>query len=53
MNVQLIEPKFIVGIWNTIKPYIERALEHTDDYTSEQCKVFLTNGNWVLFVAIK
>jgi len=52
MNVQLVDSKFIVGIWNTVKPYIEQALEHTDDYTAEQCKVFLTSGNWVLFVAI-
>ena len=53
MNVQLIESKFIVGIWNTVEPYMKKALEHTDDYTAEQCKVFLTNGSWVLFVVIQ
>jgi hypothetical protein len=53
MNVQLIEPRFVVGIWNTICPYIEKALEHTDDYTAEQCKVFLTTGSWVLFIVVQ
>jgi hypothetical protein len=50
MKVKLIDSKSIVGIWADIKPYIERALEHTDDYTAEQCKVFLTNGSWCLVV---
>lgn len=52
MRVQLIDPKIIVNIWKDIKPYIERALEHTDDYTAEQCKVFLTNGSWSLIAVM-
>jgi hypothetical protein len=53
MLVQYVEPKFVVGIWNDLKPYVETALEHTDDYSAEQCKVFLTNGSWLLFVAVE
>jgi hypothetical protein len=53
MIVQYVEPRFIVNFWSDIKPYIEKALEHTDDYSTEQVKVFLTNGNWLLFVVLK
>jgi hypothetical protein len=48
--VQFVEPRFIVGIWDQIKPYIESALKHTDDYNADQVKVFLTNGSWSLFI---
>jgi hypothetical protein len=53
MLVQYVEPKFVVGIWNDLKPHIENALKHTDDYSVEQCKVFLTTGSWLLFVVIE
>jgi hypothetical protein len=53
MLIQYVEPKFVVGIWNDLKPHIEHALEHTDDYSVEQCKVFLTNGSWLLFAAVE
>lgn len=52
MKVNVVDPKFIVNMWKDIKPYLQRALEHTDDYSVEQCKVFLTNGSWTLFVAV-
>jgi hypothetical protein len=52
MIVQFVEPRFIVGIWDQVKPYIKKALEHTDDYNADQVKVFLTNGSWSLVVAI-
>jgi hypothetical protein len=53
MIVQYVEARFIINFWNDIKPYIESALEHTDDYNADQVKVFLTNGSWLLFVAIE
>jgi len=53
MNVQYVEPRFINSIWNDVKPFIERALEHTDDYNAEQCKLFLINRNWELFIAVE
>jgi hypothetical protein len=52
MIIQAVDPKFIVNMWKDVKPHLQRALEHTDDYSAEQCKVFLTNGSWVLFVAL-
>jgi hypothetical protein len=53
MIVQYVEPRFINNIWNDIKPFIENALQHTDDYDAEQCKLFLINRNWNLFIAVK
>ena len=53
MIVQFVEPRFIVGIWDQVKPYIEKALVHTDDYNADQVKVFLTNGSWNLFIAVE
>jgi hypothetical protein len=52
MIVQFVEPRFIVGIWDQVKPYIEKALVHTDDYNADQVKVFLTTGSWSLVVAV-
>jgi hypothetical protein len=53
MIVQFVDPRSIVNIWNQVKPYIEKALEHTDDYNADQVKVFLTNGSWNLFIVIE
>jgi len=53
MIVQYVEPRFINNIWNDIKPYIENALQHTDDYDAEQCKLFLINHGWDLFIAVE
>jgi hypothetical protein len=53
MIVQHVEPRFIVNIWDDVKPYIEKALEHTDDYNADQVKVFLVNRNWDLFIAVE
>lgn len=52
MNVQFVEPRFIISVWEQVKPYIESALEHTDDYNADQVKVFLTTGSWILVVAV-
>jgi hypothetical protein len=53
MIVQYIEQKYVDSVWDSVKPFIESALEHTDDYNAEQCKMFLTSGHWVLFVAVE
>jgi len=53
MFVQYVEPRFIDSIWNEVKPFIEKALEHTDDYNAEQCKLFLINRGWDLFIAME
>lgn len=50
MIVQFVEPSLVITIWEQIKPYIEKALEHTDDYNADQVKVFLVNGNWSLLI---
>jgi hypothetical protein len=53
MNVQVINEQYIDEIWDGVKPFIESALEHTDDYNAEQCKQFLKYGHWALFVAVE
>ncbi len=50
MIVQFVEPTLVITIWEQVKPYIEKALEHTDDYNADQVKVFLVNGSWSLLV---
>jgi hypothetical protein len=52
MKVQTVGVEYIAQIWSTIAPYIERALQYTDDYSLDQVKVFLTTGSWVLLVAV-
>jgi hypothetical protein len=53
MIVQHVEAHFVINIWNDVKPYIEKALKHTNDYNADQVKVFLTNGSWLLFVVVE
>jgi hypothetical protein len=52
MIVQFVEPNIVITIWEQVKPYIEKALEHTDDYNADQVKVFLVNGSWSLLVVV-
>jgi hypothetical protein len=52
MKVQTVNVEYITQIWSGVAPYIERALQYTDDYSLDQVKVFLTTGAWLLLVAI-
>jgi hypothetical protein len=52
MRVQTVSAEYVVQIWSAVAPYIERALQYTDDYNLDQVKVFLTTGSWVLLVAV-
>ena len=52
MKVQTVDVAYITQIWSAVAPYIERALEYTDDYNVDQVKVFLTTGSWLLLVAV-
>jgi hypothetical protein len=52
MKVQTVDVAYITQIWSGIAPYIERALQYTDDYNADQVKVFLTTGAWLLLVAV-
>jgi hypothetical protein len=52
MKVQTVSIEYITQIWSAVAPYVERALQYTDDYNLDQVKVFLTTGSWVLLVAV-
>ena len=52
MKVQTVSVEYITQIWSGVAPYIERALQYTDDYSLDQVKVFLTTGSWLLLVAV-
>jgi hypothetical protein len=52
MKVQTVGVEYITQIWSGVAPYIERALQYTDDYSLDQVKVFLTTGAWILLVAV-
>jgi hypothetical protein len=52
MKIQTVGVEYITQIWSGVAPYIERALQYTDDYNLDQVKVFLTTGSWVLLVAV-
>jgi hypothetical protein len=52
MKVQTVSVEYITQIWSGVAPYIERALQYTDDYNLDQVKVFLTTGVWLLLVAV-
>jgi hypothetical protein len=52
MKIQTVGVEYIAQIWSMITPYIERALQYTDDYNVDQVKVFLTTGSWILLIAV-
>jgi len=52
MKIQTVGVEYVLQIWSAVAPYIERALQYTDDYNLDQVKVFITNGSWILLVAV-
>jgi hypothetical protein len=52
MKVQTVGVEYIVQIWSAVAPFIDRALQYTNDYSLEQVKVLLTTEAWILLVAV-
>lgn len=53
MQVQQVPIQYIHAAWPKVERFIASALEYSDgEYTPEQAKVFLANGQWALFVAV-
>jgi hypothetical protein len=52
IKIQTVDVSYIAQIWSAVSPFIDSALDHTDDYTTDQVKVFLTSGAWLLLVAV-
>lgn len=52
MKIQHVSTDYVNQIWPKVEGYIESALQHQNDYTVDQTKVYVTNGSWVLIVAV-
>lgn len=53
MKIQYVPSEFVNQTWPLVEPYISSALEHSHgEYTPDQVKVYLANGQWVLYVAV-
>ena len=52
LRVQVVNAQYVAQIWPLVEKFIVAALEHTDDVTSEQVKVYLANGTWLLLAMV-
>jgi len=51
--LKLVHKNFISQSWNLVSDFIGDALQYSDgDYSLDQAKVYLTNGQWQLIVAL-
>lgn len=51
MKIQRVDIAYVHTVWPVVSGFIESALEHQDDYTLEQVKVYVSSGEWLLLVA--
>jgi hypothetical protein len=52
MKIQHVDINYVNQIWSQVKGFIEAALAYQDDHTIEHAEVYVTNGTWMLVVAI-
>jgi hypothetical protein len=52
MKIQHVDTNYVNQIWPQVEKFIDAALAHQDDYNIEHVKVFVTDGTWMLIVAI-
>jgi hypothetical protein len=52
MKIQHVDVNYTNQLWPQVEQFIDAALTHQDDYNIEHVKVFVTDGTWVLIVAI-
>jgi hypothetical protein len=53
MKIEVVHPDHFQYAWPLAEQYITSALEHScGEYTVEQAKVYLSNGVWMLCVAV-
>ena len=51
MKIQRVDPAYVHTVWPQVSGFIADALAYQNDYTLEQVKVYVSGGEWVLFVA--
>ena len=53
MQIQYVPVEYIHQTWPLVEGYITSALEYSHgEYTPEQAKGYLANGQWTLYVAV-
>lgn len=53
MIVQQVPLQYVHAAWPKVERFIASALEYSQgEYTVDQAKVFVANGQWALFVAV-
>ena len=53
MQIQYVPVEYIHQTWPLVEGYMASALEYSHgEYTSDQAKVYLSNGQWTLYVAV-
>ena len=52
MKIQHVDVNYTNQLWPQVEQFIAAALAHQDDYSLEHVKVFVTDGTWMLIVAI-
>lgn len=54
MKIEYVPLNTVHLVWKEIEPFLASALEHgKGDYTVEQAKVYLSNGEWSALVAVE
>lgn len=53
MNIQHVPLEYRHQTWPEVEAFIAAGLEHQDDYTLEQVKVYVMSGQWMLVVAVE
>jgi hypothetical protein len=52
MKIQHVDVNYVNQLWPQVEQFIEAALAYQDDYNIEHAKLYVTNGTWMLVVAI-
>ena len=52
MKIQHVDVNYTNQLWPQVEKFIEVALAYQDDYNIEHAKLYVTNGTWILIVAI-
>ena len=59
LKIRHVETNYVQQVWPMVKPFIEEAMtkcgdfpDWAHDYTADHIQSFLTNGAWLLVVAV-
>ena len=52
MKIQHVSIDYVNQVWPQVEHFISAALAYQDDYTIEHAKVYVSNGTWMLIVAV-